>query len=189
MITLYTRKENGTRTRRAGFVPAEIYGYNTENKSVYLSAKDTEMLSKLINRTKINEMLLEGDKLSILVKEVQRHPVTDKILHIDLYEAKKDHLTNAKIPVVLTGTPQGVKIGGTLNQARTSINVTAPATEIPNFLELDVSDMKIGSVLRATELKLPENVRIKGRLFFTIASVVGRAKEIVENKEEEEVAS
>ncbi len=189
MINLYTRKENGAKTRKAGFIPAEIYGYKTENKSVYLSIKDTEMLSKLINRTKINEVSLEENSLNILVKAVQRHPVTDKIIHIDLYEAEKGHLTNAKIPIILKGTPQGVKIGGTLNHARTSINVTAPATEIPNSIELDVSDMKIGSVLRATDIELPKNIRIKGRSFFTIASVVGRAKEEVKSEEEEEEAA
>ncbi|NOZ84192.1 MAG: 50S ribosomal protein L25 [Epsilonproteobacteria bacterium] len=187
MINLYRREEDGKKTRRAGFVPAELYGPGTQNKNVYLSVKDAQELAFLRNRTNLNEVGIDDTVVKILVKDVARHPVTDEILHIDLYEAKENHFTNVKVPVILTGIPKGVKIGGVLNQARTSINVTAPATQIPSSIEVDVSDMVIGDALRAAELKLPENVKIKGRLFFTIASVVGRAKteETAETAEEE----
>ncbi|GMT43682.1 MAG: 50S ribosomal protein L25 [bacterium] len=187
MINLHRREEDGKKTRRAGFVPAELYGPGTQNKNVYLSVKDAQELAFLRNRTNLNEVSIDDTVVKILVKDVARHPVTDEILHIDLYEAKENHFTNVKVPVILTGIPKGVKIGGVLNQARTSINVTAPATQIPSSIEVDVSDMVIGDALRATELKLPDNVKIKGRLFFTIASVVGRAKteETAETAEEE----
>ncbi len=187
MINLHRREKDGKKTRRAGFVPAELYGPGTQNRNVYLSVKDAQELAFLRNRTNLNKVGIDDTVVKILVKDVARHPVTDEILHIDLYEAKENHFTNVKVPVILTGIPKGVKIGGVLNQARTSINVTAPATQIPSSIEVDVSDMVIGDALRATELKLPENVKIKGRLFFTIASVVGRAKteETAETAEEE----
>ncbi len=187
MINLYKREESGKKIRAKGFVPAELYGPGTKNIDAYMSARDAKNLSKLRNRTHLNEVSLNGTTFKVLVKDVARDPVTDEILHIDLYEAKENRFTNVKVPVVLTGTPKGVKIGGVLNQARSYINVTAPATNVPGSIEVDVSDMEIGDVLRATDLKLPANVRIKGKTFFTIASVVGRAKAVESSEEAAEV--
>ena len=142
--------------RKEGFVPCNLYGEERENgKPVAIAfAVSFSELRKLIYTPHIYviRVNLDGVDHTAVMKEIQFHPVTDAPLHVDFFEVNDQKPITIGIPVKLVGLAQGVRDGGRMNLSIRKINVTAPYQQIPEYLDVDVTALKIGKSIKVGEL-------------------------------------
>ena len=179
------RKEQGTsaarRTRLRGRVPAVLYHSGLEatplsmdKKSLYKALKTGQM---------IFEVTVEEKPQFVLLKEIQYHPVTDEVIHIDLQKVKEDEKISLEVAIRGVGESQGVKLGGILVQLLNSVTIKCKPSEIPEFLEIDVAEMEMNTNLFVKDITLPEDVEMITAEDIAVMSV----QEPKEEKEEEVV--
>jgi large subunit ribosomal protein L25 len=143
-------------TRRAGRVPAVIYGHGAENRHFSLPGHDLMIALKTPNAL-FSLAGLEGKALLALPKAVQRNPITGFIEHVDLIEVRRGEKVTVEIPVRVNGD---VFSGGMLDQQLVQIAVEAEATHLPDGVDVDVEGMEIGTAVHAKDLALPSGTTL-----------------------------
>lgn len=142
--------------RKEGLVPCNIYGEARENgKPVAMSfAAPMNELRKIVYTPHIYviNLTIDGEHHPAILKELQFHPVTDALLHVDFYEVNDQKPITIGVPVKLVGLAQGVRDGGRMNLSIRKINVTAPYQNIPEHLDVDVTNLKLGKSIKVGEL-------------------------------------
>ena len=142
--------------RKEGLVPCNLYGEAREDgKPVALSfAVPMTELRKVVYTPHIYVIALDidGEKHDAVLKELQFHPVTDALLHVDFYEINEEKPLTIGIPVKLNGLAQGVRDGGRMNLNIRKIDVRAPYQQIPEQLEIDVTQLGLGKSIKVGEL-------------------------------------
>lgn len=159
-ITGKTREVIGKKAsrdlRREGQIPCNLYGEAKENgKPLALSfTSSMTELRKLIYTPHIYVVQLEidGKPHTAILKELQFHPTTDAVLHVDFYEVTPEKPIVMGVPVKHTGLAQGVRDGGRMNMSIRKINVKATYPQIPEVLEVDVTDLCIGKSIKVGDL-------------------------------------
>ena len=146
------------RTRRAGRVPAVMYGHGVENKHMTLPGHEIMLALKTPN-VLIRIQGLGGRSSLVLPKAVQRDPIKGFIEHVDLITVRQGEKVTVEIPVRVTGD---VFSGGVLDQQLTSIAVEAEATNLPDGLDVDVEGMETGIAVHAKDLILPRGTTLAG---------------------------
>lgn len=155
-----TGKKAAKLLRKEGLIPCNLYGEaKDENglpKSMPLAIPMTE-LRKVVYTPHIYviNLNIDGEHHTAILKELQFHPVTDALLHIDFYEVNDQKPITIGIPVKLNGLAQGVRDGGRMNLVVRKIDVTAPYQQIPEHLDIDVTHMTIGKSIKVGELNFP----------------------------------
>ena len=156
------RKEHGTsaarRTRLQNKVPAVVYHSGIE--ATPLSVDKISLNKALRTGQMIFEVNVEDKNQFVLVKEIQYHPVTDEIIHIDFQKVKEDEKISLEVAIRSTGEAQGVKLGGLLVQMLNSVTIKCRPAEIPEFLEIDVTDMEMSTNLFVKDIALPNDVEM-----------------------------
>jgi len=156
------RKEHGTsaarRARLQNKVPAVVYHPGIE--ATPLSVDKISLNKALRTGQMIFEVNVEDKNQFVLVKEVQYHPVTDEIIHIDFQKVKEDEKISLEVAVRSSGEAQGVKLGGLLVQMLNSVTIKCKPAEIPEFLEIDVTDMEMNTNLFVKDITLPADVEM-----------------------------
>jgi large subunit ribosomal protein L25 len=156
------RREHGTsaarRTRLQNKVPAVVYHSGIE--ATPLSVDKISLNKALRTGQMIFEVNVEDKNQFVLVKEIQYHPVTDEIIHIDFQKVKEDEKISLEVAIRSTGEAQGVKLGGLLVQMLNSVTVKCRPAEIPEFLEIDVTDMEMSTNLFVKDITLPSDVEM-----------------------------
>jgi len=156
------RKEHGTsaarRTRLQNKVPAVVYHSGLE--AIPLSVDKTSLNKALRTGQMIFEVNVEDKNQFVLVKEIQYHPVTDEIIHIDFQKVKEDEKISLEVAVRSSGEAQGVKLGGLLVQMLNSVTIKCKPAEIPEFLQIDVTDMEMNTNLFVKDITLPTDVEM-----------------------------
>jgi large subunit ribosomal protein L25 len=145
-------KGGARRTRRAGKVPAVIYGHGADPRHVALPAHE---LANAIRHGGSNVLLtldIEGDEQLVIPKSIQRHPIKGYFEHLDLLAVRRGEKVTVDVPVTVTGE---VVPGGLLNQEHTSVSVEADATNIPSGIEVSIEGLEIGGHVLAGALELP----------------------------------
>jgi len=177
------RKEHGTsaarRTRLQNKVPAVVYHSGLE--AIPLSVDKTSLNKALRTGQMIFEVNVEDKNQFVLVKEIQYHPVTDEIIHIDFQKVKEDEKISLEVAVRSSGEAQGVKLGGLLVQMLNSVTIKCKPAEIPEFLEIDVTDMEMNTNLFVKDITLPTDVEMLTAEDIAVVSV----QEPKQEKEEE----
>ena len=177
------RKEHGTsaarRTRLQNKVPAVVYHSGIE--ATPLSVDKISLNKALRTGQMIFEVNVEDKNQFVLVKEIQYHPVTDEIIHIDFQKVKEDEKISLEVAVRSSGEAQGVKLGGLLVQMLNSVTIKCKPAEIPEFLEIDVTDMEMNTNLFVKDITLPTDVEMLTAEDIAVVSV----QEPKEEKEEE----
>ena len=143
--------------RKEGFVPCNLYGEKKDDKGLPVALAFTSSFSELrkliytphIYVVRIN---IDGTDHTAVLKEIQFHPVTDAPLHVDFYEVNEEKPITIGIPVKLVGLAQGVRDGGRMNLSIRKINVTAPYQIIPEHLDIDVKNLRIGKSIKVGQL-------------------------------------
>jgi large subunit ribosomal protein L25 len=171
--------------RNADKVPCVIYG---EGEPVHFSA-DELTFKPLVYTPNVYIAMIElesGEKYETIVQELQFHPVTDRLLHIDFYRLNNDRPLTLGIPVKLEGVSVGVKDGGVLRFPNRKLSITALPKDLPDFLTVDISNLKIGDKFFVREFD-EENITFNHPEDMVVCQVrMARAAVVVESEEEED---
>jgi large subunit ribosomal protein L25 len=138
--------------RNAGMVPCVVYG---GDKPVHFSAPELSF-KNLIYTPDVHTVVItleDGSKVSAILQDIQFHPVTDRILHMDFYQIYDDKEVMMEIPVRITGNSRGVRNGGVLRVVTRKLRIKALPANLPDFIEADISEMKIGEKMYVTNVK------------------------------------
>jgi large subunit ribosomal protein L25 len=146
------------RTRRAGRVPAVMYGHGSENRHMTLPEHELMLALKTPNAL-IRLEGLPGRAALALPKAVQRHAIKNVIEHVDLIEVRSGEKVTVEIPIRVTGE---VFSGGILDQQLVQISVEAEATHLPDGVDVDVEGMQVGTRVLVGDLALPEGTTLAG---------------------------
>ena len=143
--------------RKEGLVPCNVYGEKKgENGLPEALSFDVSMrdLRKIVYTPHIYvvNLVIDGESHTAVMKELQFHPVTDQVLHVDFYEVNDQKPITIGIPVKLNGLAQGVRDGGRINLSIRKINVTAPYQVIPEHLDIDVTSLQLGKSIKVGDL-------------------------------------
>ncbi len=179
--------------RRLDAVPAIIYGGKMEPLPVQVDRRSYEKIMRLHRgeSTLFHLDVKDGDKkvaeYSVIVKEEQHDPVSDKLIHVDFQRISLKEKIEVNVPIATVGEPIGVKRdGGALDHTLWELDIICFPTNIPAKLEVDVSNLGIGDVIHVKDLKLPEGVTTKHDPEAIVVSVVKSMKEDSEAGEAEE---
>lgn len=150
-------KKTGHKIRKEGKIPGILYGHGEEPLALEMDKHDVwEVLHKAKSRHLVVGLEVEGVDLGnvvTLVKDVQQHPVTGEVLHIDFLRVYKDEMINVDVPVKIIGTAKGVKeSGGILYHSIRNVTVNSKPTEIPEAIEVDVTELEIGQSIHITDI-------------------------------------
>ena len=137
--------------RNAGQVPCVLYG---GDKPIHFSAPELAFTNLVYtpNALTVVIALEKGKTYNAIMQDIQFHPVTDRILHIDFYQIFEDKEITMEIPIHIIGTSKGVLNGGVLRRNKRKLKVKAIPGNLPDFIEADITPLKIGSKLYITEL-------------------------------------
>jgi len=152
-------KNEARRLRAAGRIPGVVYGTKPGAKTVDavpVAVDPKEVLRILHSESGANTLInlrLDGGETRVMVKEYQLDPVTHGLLHADFYQLSMDKAITVTVPIVLKGEPKGVKLqGGLLDFVTRDIQVLCLPTDIPEHIDVDVSEMMLGQSIRLREL-------------------------------------
>ena len=163
------------RARQAGTIPAVMYRSGNPATSLAIPAK--ELLDGL--RVHVNRNVLigvqAGDRtVTCLVRDIDRHPVTRNIEHVDFYEVMADDVVTVDVPVTNSGRAAGVRAGGTLRQLVRSVKVRCSPLAIPATIDLDVSNLNIGEFILASQLPTPAGTQVVFARDYNVITVEGK---------------
>ena len=151
-----TGKKASKELRKEGMIPCNLYGEaKADGKPVAFSfVAPMSELRKLIYTPHIYlvELNIDGVNHAAIMKEIQFHPTTDAVLHIDFYEVNESKPIVMGVPVKHIGLAQGVRDGGRMNMSIRKINVKAPYTQIPEHLDINVTELRLGKSIKVGEL-------------------------------------
>ena len=147
-------KGSSRRARRAGQVPAVVYGHGTDPRHVLLDEPDTRLALRGTDNALI-ELVIDGESLLTLTKEVQRHPIRPGVQHVDFLLVNRNERVDVEIPVSVVGDAAP----GTIHIIELPhVVVSAPAVSIPESIEVDITGIEAGTAVRVSDLVLPEGV-------------------------------
>ena len=143
--------------RKEGLVPCNLYGEEKDEKglpkALSFAAPFTELRKAVYTpHVYVVNINIDGKEHKAIMKELQFHPTTEALLHADFYEVTEQKPITVGIPVKLNGLAQGVREGGKLNLSIRKIDVTAPYKNIPEILEIDVTNLGLGKAIKVGEL-------------------------------------
>lgn len=192
-LRVETRKTKGNGParvlRRQGRVPAVLYGPKTEPAMLAIQMRDLDTILKRggLGRSVFNLHIDGGtDSKSVMIKELQTHPVSRAYLHVDLYEVAMDRKIRVNVPVVTTGKSIGVENGGMLQVIRRELEVFCLPNEIPDSITIDVTDLDIGDSVHVEDLPTTGGVEIPYDVNFTILTLSSPQRQVEEEVEGEE---
>jgi large subunit ribosomal protein L25 len=189
VLTAEPRAERGSRPagrlRRAGRVPAVIYGLGGDTVPVTVPSREvTHILSHGANT--LIRLRLVGDDQLTLARQVQRHPTRGDLVHLDFIRVRTDVAVSAEVALHLIGEPEGVRNGGLLEQLVFGLPIEAMPQDIPGSIEVEVAHLDIGDQFRLDEITLPAGVSATIEPDALIAQVVApRVAEVAEVAEGE----
>ena len=179
--------------RRENKVPGVYYSHDSKQSiSLYINTSDLTNAQK--SNARIFTINVGGKKRNVLFKSVQYHPVTDEILHIDLYGIKMDQLVSVNVLIELIGNAKGViEEGGILTQGANEVEIECLPNNIPDNITIDVSHLALGDVLRVEDVEKNDNFAIKTSSDQILASITQAMKEevveeVVEETEDSDVS-
>lgn len=181
------RKSDLTEVRENGFIPAIVYSKGQVGQAVKLNEHDFEMMLKHHSgENLIIDLQVDGSSAQhVLIKEIQHHPLSSRILHVDFHEISLDRLIKVMVALEFIGTPQGVTSGGgTLDIQTREIEVECKASDLVEQLEVDVSGLKIGDHLSVADISLPADYELLTPTEQSIATVL--KPRVVEDEGDEE---
>jgi len=148
------------RIRRAGRIPAVLYGRSGKAISIDLDAREFANGTKSISESTILKIDVEGKPYEAFIKDTQRNIQNGMILHVDFYEVESGVSLRAKVSIQLRGNPIGVREGGILEFPLHEIDVECLPKDLPERIELDISSLGANQSIYVRDLKLAEGVRI-----------------------------
>lgn len=181
-IELRTKTGTGVcrRLRNADMVPGVVYGKGVDPMPVSIKVRDLQ--AAISGEGGLNNLItLVGggnlDQSIAIVVDLQRDPIKKTYKHVDLHRINPNEKIRVTVPVVLKGTAIGVKEGGLLDLAHHELHAECLPGNIPDHIEIDVTDLKIAHSIHVGEIVLPEGVALLDKANIPVVSILGRAKE------------
>ena len=172
--------------RRSGVIPGVVYGGKDQPQKISILEKDIIKAVEVPGfSTQILKISMNGKKVDVVVKEIQRHPATSRVLHADFMRVDPDSKITLTVPIrtINDETSIGVKVsGGQVNHLINNIEISCLASNLPEQLEIDVQDMDIGDSVLLSEIILPDGVEIT-----TLAQGEDRDQSVVSLTETKEI--
>ena len=179
------KKQSLKKVRRDGNIPGIYYSPSSKNSTPILITSQEYNLA-LKSGARIFNISVGGKKQNVLFKSVQYHPVTEQVLHIDLYGIDMNKPINIKVPIQLVGTPIGVsEEGGVLNQPTNELEIQCLPSDIPDFIEMDISGLNLGNSMNAGSIELQEKFELISSEELVLVSVTHAQKEVEPTPESE----
>jgi len=193
VLTIEIREKVGKgacrRLRSNGMVPAVVYGKGIDSVSVSVDQK--ELMALVSGKGGMNSLLtLKGggalDGNVVIVTELTRDCLKGLPVHADLHRVKMEEKVKVKAPLIVKGTARGVKEGGLLDVLLHSIEVECLPASIPGSIEVDITNLALGSSLHVSDIQVPDGVKILDDPKAAIVSVLGKGKEAEEEASQAE---
>ncbi len=164
------KKGPAGRLRKEGKIPCVIYGHN---KPVHISIDTKEFDTKFhtISENILITIIVEDKEYEVLVKDFQENMLMSQITHIDFFEVERGKVLKTRIPVYLIGTSIGVKEGGLLEHRLHEIDIECFPKDIPEKIEVDVTELQVGDSFHVSDLTVPETVKILNFMEQSVVSV------------------
>lgn len=165
-LSASTRAETGKgvarKLRHAGRIPGVVYGHAREPQALSLDARELDRLLGRINaETTVIDLAIDGTNALTLIREIQRHPLSRGVLHVDFQELVAGEKVIVKIPIVLVGTSLGVRLsGGIQTQVLQELECRVDPANIPSRIEVDVTEVTIGHSLHVSDIRVPDGVEV-----------------------------
>lgn len=170
-----TGKGAARKIRQGGLIPAVIYRDGAEPTLITIDAKELELqFQRSGNPNTLVNITVGDDSWLCLVREVQRHPVSATIRHVDFYEVRDDEAITISVPVEPVGRAEGTRAGGSLQLMRRRMDVSCKPGDIPATIQVDVTPLGIGQFIRASQIPAPENTELLFTSDFNVVSVIGK---------------
>ena len=181
-LEILKREEPGSQVartmRKEGKIPANYYYAGEDNINL---AIDKKVFRQAIHSGHhIFEVELGGKTQYVMIKEVQYHPVTDEIIHIDLMRVRRDVKMTISVPIVLEGTALGVQEGGIMTQNLNTIEISCLPADVPEHIVVDVTDFELNHVMNVSELKVADNITIVTAEDMDVLAVIPPREESLE---------
>ena len=179
-LDISERTETGTKKsqalRREGSIPGVLY-YSGE-KNVNITVDKSVLFHAMQSGQRIFEIDQDGESQYTMIKELQYHPVTDAIIHIDLMRVRRSEKMTISVPLVLIGEAIGIKEGGVLSQSMTQIEISCFPTDVPEHIEIDIEDLEINSARSVADIKIDnEDIEIVSNTNLNVVSITPPAAE------------
>ena len=165
-LSATTRTDTGKgvarKLRGQGQIPGIIYGHARTPQPLAIPTRELEkLLSRISADNTIIELSLGGSNARALIREIQRHPFKKEILHIDFQEVVAGEKVTVRVPLALTGTPVGVRLnGGIIDHIIRELTISVDPANIPNRIEVDVTELDLGGSVHVSQVKVPEGVTV-----------------------------
>jgi large subunit ribosomal protein L25 len=175
-----TGKSANRKLRKEGLIPATVYGLGEDAVSLKIGPKIVaKVLASDTGRNSLVYLQREGTDIRrhVIIKDLQRHPVTGRLVHVDFMRVDPKHKVRVRVPIRLTGTPAGAKEGGTLEFVHREIEVECLPHAIPAHIDVDVSPLKIGENIRLGQVAIPAGIDVLDATHNVICIVHGRRAE------------
>jgi large subunit ribosomal protein L25 len=181
-----TRTKGAKALRRNDTIPGVLYYKGDETINVAINK--LALYQAIHSGQRIYEIEIAGDTQYVMVKELQYHPVNDNVIHIDLMRVRRSEKIKIAVPLVLIGEAAGIKEGGVLSQAMTQVEIECFPTDVPEKIELDITELEMNSAYSVADVKVTdEEITILSALDLNVVSIHPPAAEEEPLVEEEEM--
>ena len=186
------RKELGTRKvnhlRKEGWIPGIIYGHGEKSIAIMIQEEELKnVLHNLHSEATLLNLDYEGKKLKVLMREVSRNPLTEKMLHVDFQHIHENEEVNVHVILEFQGKAKGIEEGGILNIEHRDLIIRCLPKDIPEKIVVDVTDLEIGHSIHIKDLQIPEGVKVEEDPSSTVVNVLSPRKIIEVIPVEEEI--
>jgi len=179
-LDIETRKSIGKKAakviRKAGKIPSVLY-YKGE-QPINISIDKQVFYQAIKSEQRIYEMDIKNESQYVMIKEIQYHPVTDEMIHVDFMRVRRTEKMTISVPITLVGKPVGVTEGGILSQAMNQIEISCYPTNVPEHIEVDVDHLGLNSSVSVADVNVDdEDIDILSAADLNVASVIPPAAE------------
>lgn len=173
-----------------GFIPAVIYGKNITSRAIAVNANEIQKIMNAAGPNALIHISIKQEKGNedhqVLVKSVQREALHSTLIHVDFHKVSLKDVVNASVPIYLSGSAPGVSQGGILAQPMRAVEVECLASNIPDAITVDISNLDVGQEITLADLDLPQGVKAIGDGHAHVVSIyTTRSAEVDEAAKEE----
>ena len=181
------KRSSLTKLRHEGNIPAVVYGYKTENTAIEVDSITFIKTIREVGRNGIISLNVDGTKQNVILSDYQQDHLKDAVTHIDFLAVNMSEEIDADVRIELNGEAPGVKDGGVLQQPLHEVSVTAKPNDLPDAIEVDITDLQVGDTVTIGDIRDKYSVTLNEEDDRTIASILApRQEEEIDSGEEQE---
>jgi large subunit ribosomal protein L25 len=174
--------------RKSGNIPAVIYGSKVDSKPVFISSADLTKTIRQVGRNGVISLDVDGSKQDVVLSDYQEDSIKREIIHVDFLAVDKSSKINVDVRLVLTGEAAGVKDGGVLQQPVHQVSITSTPDQIPQQIEVDVTNLQVGETLTIADILYQGTFTINHENDEVVASILPPKQEEEINSGEQQAA-